>query len=77
MSVSYPWLHGCRLKSMFALQRRLLIGIGLTVAAGAFAVIPTSSLRGKPSKPLFFYLVPLLKIQVSTASAHHRLHVLW
>ena len=59
------------------MQRRLLIGIGLTVAAGAFAVIPTSSLRGKPSKPLFFYLVPLLKIQVGIAAAHHHCNVLW
>lgn len=59
------------------MQRRLLIGIGLTVAAGAFAIIPTSSLRGKPSKPLFFYLVPLLKIQVGAAAANHCLNVLW
>ena len=47
------------------------------MAAGAFAIIPTSSLRGKPSKPLFFYLVPLLKIQVGAAAANHCLNVLW
>lgn len=48
------------------LQRRLLLGIGLTVALGAFALVPTDSLRiGRPSKPLFLYLVPLLRIQVT------------
>ncbi len=47
------------------MQRRLLIGIGLTGAAVALALIPTAELRGKPSKPLFFYLTPLVRIQVS------------
>ena len=47
------------------MQRRLLIGIGLAGAAGALALVPTAELRGKPSKPLFFYLTPLVRIQVS------------
>lgn len=48
-----------------ALQKRLVIGLGLTAAAVALALIPTAELRGKPSKPLFFYLTPLVRIQVS------------
>ena len=47
------------------MQRRLLIGLGLTGAAVALALIPTAELRGKPSKPLFFYLTPLVRIQAS------------
>lgn len=47
-------------------QRRLLIGVALTAAAAAFALVPTDSLRlVKPQKPLFVYLVPLLRVQVS------------
>ena len=47
------------------LQRRLLLGIVLTGAAIAFALVPTDSLRlVKPQKPLFLYLVPLLRVQV-------------
>jgi len=46
------------------LQRRLLIGVVLTAAALAFALVPTDSLRiVKPLKPLFFYLVPLIRVQ--------------
>ena len=46
-------------------QRRLLIGVGLTLALGAFALVPTDSLRlSKPSRPLYLYLIPLLRIQV-------------
>ncbi|KXZ56657.1 hypothetical protein GPECTOR_1g592 [Gonium pectorale] len=44
-------------------QRRLLIGGALALGLGAFALIPTEALRPKPSKPMFFYLVPLLRIQ--------------
>ncbi|EFJ42976.1 hypothetical protein VOLCADRAFT_83434 [Volvox carteri f. nagariensis] len=44
-------------------QRRLLIGGVLTLGLGAFALIPTEALRPKPSKPMYFYLVPLLRIQ--------------
>lgn len=43
--------------------RRLLIGIGLSVGVGAFALIPTEKLQPAPSKPLFFYLVPLVRVQ--------------
>ncbi|KAL0055531.1 hypothetical protein WJX82_001534 [Trebouxia sp. C0006] len=49
--------------SSAVVQRRLLIGIGLTGAAVALALVPTAELRGKPSKPLFFYLTPLVRIQ--------------
>lgn len=49
-----------------ALQRRLIIGLGLTGAAIAFALIPTSDLRQKPPKPLFFYLTPLYRIKASS-----------
>ena len=62
------------------MQRRLLIGIGLTGAAVALALIPTAELRGKPSKPLFFYLTPLVRIQVSNATffcTHVSLLVCW
>ena len=48
------------------LQRRLLLGVVATVALGAFALVPTDSLRlGKPTKPLFLYLIPLIRVQVS------------
>lgn len=50
-------------------QRRLIIGIGLSLAAGAFALIPTERLQPAPSKPLFFYLVPLLRVQELLAEA--------
>ncbi len=47
------------------MQRRLLIGAAATVALGTFALVPTDSLRpGKPAKPLFLYLIPLLRVQV-------------
>lgn len=49
--------------SSAVVQRRLLIGIGLAGAAVALALVPTAELRGKPSKPLFFYLTPLVRIQ--------------
>lgn len=52
-------------KSCAIEQRRLLIGGVLTVALGAFALVPTDSLRiMKPTKPLFMYLIPLIRIQV-------------
>ncbi|KAK9810206.1 hypothetical protein WJX72_006642 [[Myrmecia] bisecta] len=45
-------------------RRRLLLGIAATVALGAFALVPTDALRlDKPNKPLFMYLVPLVRIQ--------------
>lgn len=46
------------------LQRRLLIGGALTLGLGAFALVPTEALRPKPPKPMYFYIVPLLRIQV-------------
>ena len=57
--------HADMQAGMFAVQKRLLLGLGLTAAAAiALALIPTAELRGKPSKPLFFYLTPLVRIQV-------------
>lgn len=44
-------------------QRRLLIGGLLTVGLGAFALVPTEALRPKPPKPMYFYLVSLLRVQ--------------
>ena len=53
------------------MQRRLLIGVGLTLALGAFALVPTDVLRiNKPSKPLFMYIIPLLRIQASRNGTH-------
>ncbi len=72
-SCSRTWLflnarHCCTLLTMKPCvieQRRLLIGGILTVALGAFALVPTDSLRiMKPTKPLFMYLIPLIRIQV-------------
>ena len=45
------------------MQRRLIIGVGLSAALGAFALVPTEQLQPAPSKPLFFYLVPLLRVR--------------
>lgn len=43
-------------------QRRLLLGLVASVGLGAFALVPTQQLQiSKPSKPLFFYIVPLLR----------------
>ena len=50
-------------------RRRLLLGVGLAVAAGAFALVPTEKLQAPPAKPLFFYLVPLVRVEASEASA--------
>jgi len=50
-------------------RRRLLIGLGLTAAVGAFGLIPTEKLQPAPSKPLFFYLVPLLRVSNLLAEA--------
>lgn len=44
-------------------RRRLLIGIGISAALGAFALIPTEKLQPPPSKPLFFYLTPLVRVE--------------
>lgn len=45
-------------------SKRLAIGLGITVAAIAFAIIPTPSLAPKPTKPIFFYLAPLLQAEI-------------
>ena len=43
-------------------RRRLLQGALATAALAAFALVPTRALRvGAPSKPLFFYLIPLVR----------------
>ena len=42
------------------------MGLGLTAALAAFALVPTEKLAAPPSKPLFFYLVPLLRVQVGS-----------
>jgi hypothetical protein len=44
-------------------KRRLIIGTVLSAGLGAFALIPTEKLQPPPSKPLFFYLVPLLRVR--------------
>lgn len=44
-------------------RRRLLIGLALTLGAGIFALVPTERLQPPPSKPLFLYLVPLLRVK--------------
>ena len=33
------------------------------MALGGFALVPTERLQPAPSKPLFFYLVPLVRVQ--------------
>lgn len=45
-------------------NRRLIIGIGLTVGFCAFGLVPDDKLvlpGARPEKPLFFYLVPICK----------------
>ncbi|CAL6424006.1 unnamed protein product [Bathycoccus prasinos] len=42
-------------------NRRLAIGIALTVGFIGFGLIPDDSIEGKPEKPLFFYLVPIAR----------------
>jgi hypothetical protein len=42
-------------------NRRLAIGIALTVGFIGFGLIPDDSIGGKPEKPLFFYLVPIAR----------------
>ncbi|KAL4424061.1 hypothetical protein ABPG75_001362 [Micractinium tetrahymenae] len=45
-------------------KRRLVLGLVAAAGLGAFALVPTQELQlAKPSKPLFFYLVPLLRSQ--------------
>ena len=42
-------------------NRRLAIGIAVTVGFIGFGLIPDDSIGGKPEKPLFFYLVPIAR----------------
>ena len=42
-------------------RKRLLIGLGIAAVMAAFAIVPTESLNGKASKPVFYYLVPVLR----------------
>ena len=57
-----------KVSSLFCVctKRRLLLGAVATLALGGFALVPTDYLRlVRPSKPLFLYLVPLLRVRVS------------
>lgn len=47
-----------------AIKRRVLLGGGATAALLAFAFVPTKDLRLKPSKPMYFYLTALLRVEV-------------
>jgi hypothetical protein len=50
----------------------VLLGGAATLALGAFALVPTKDLRLKPSKPLYFYLVQLLRVEVGGGVAGFR-----
>ncbi len=52
------------------LQRRVLIGVLGTAVLGAFALVPLEGLQSKPSKPLFYYLTPLIRVQVRRLRVH-------
>lgn len=54
---------------LVGMQRRLLIGGVLAAGALAFALVPTEALRPKPQRPLFFYVVPLLRVSNLLAEA--------
>jgi len=45
------------------IQRRLLLGLVGTAGLVAFALVPTEKLRPRPSKPLFFYLAGIVRVQ--------------
>lgn len=44
-------------------RRRVLIGGAITAVTIALSLVPDKALNPKPSKPLFFYLVPLVRAQ--------------
>ena len=46
------------------MQRRVLIGVAGTAVLGALALVDLGGLVPKPSKPLFFYLTPLVRVEV-------------
>lgn len=85
MSASWVRAFGQRCLTRVALltclQRRLAIGILASVGLGAFALVPTEQLVLKPSKPMYFYVVPLLRIKASwwhglcTTAMHSRGHM--
>ena len=53
---------GTTAEEQAVVQRRLLLGLLATAGLGAFALVPTEKLSlSPPSKPLFFYLVPLVR----------------
>ena len=52
------------------LQRRVLIGVLGAAAIGALALVPLDSLQPKPSKPLFYYLTPLVRVEVRLLHMH-------
>ena len=45
-------------------QRRLLLGLLLAGAGAGLSLVPTEDLASAPTKPLFFYILPLLRSQV-------------
>ncbi|GBF87305.1 hypothetical protein Rsub_00016 [Raphidocelis subcapitata] len=50
------------------IKRRALIGGAAAAGLGAFALVPTKDLRLKPSKPMYFYLTALLRVQSQLGS---------
>jgi hypothetical protein len=46
-----------------------LLGALAVAGLSAFSLVPSEKLRLKPSKPLFFYLVPLLRTQQLLAAS--------
>ncbi|CAM6097402.1 unnamed protein product [Calypogeia fissa] len=45
------------------IRRRLLIGLGITAVAGGLALIKLPVSLNKPTKPLFFYLIYVLRLK--------------
>lgn len=41
--------------------RRVILGVVASAVIGGLALVPTESLDGNATKPLFFYLVPVLR----------------
>jgi len=59
--------NGVAAEDEATLQRRLLLGGLGTALFAALSLVPSSS--GPPAKPLFFYLVPLLRVQTLLTDA--------
>ena len=49
------------MQAQATVNKRVLIGAAATVLLGAFALVPSESLDGGASKPVSFYLVPVLR----------------